>query len=162
MRVSEGTFHLAQVNIGVLRAPRDSPLIADFVANLEPINALADASPGFVWRLQGEGGDATSFRAFDSDTILINMSTWESLEALQAFVYRTAHTGVMRRRREWFEPMADLYMALWWVPAGHRTGDRRGRGEASAAPAGRSLGRRVHLPPAVPSAGLSNRASVSA
>jgi len=120
VRVSDDTFDLAQVNIGVLRAPRDSPLIADFVANLEPINALADASPGFVWRLQGEGGDATSFRAFDSDTILINMSTWESLEALQAFVYRTAHTGVMRRRREWFEPMADLYMALWWVRAGHR------------------------------------------
>src|SRR5437870_2582178 len=94
--------------------------MAAFVAALEPINALADASPGFVWRLQDDGGNATSFRGFDDDRILLNMSVWRSLPALQAFVYRSAHVDVMRRRREWFESFGRPFVALWWVPAGHR------------------------------------------
>ena len=110
-------FHLAQVNIGTVREPIDSPLLADFVAALEPINKLADESPGFVWRLQTEDGDATSIRPFDDDTILVNMSVWESVESLGDFVYRSAHTPYMRQRRKWFQHM-DLYMALWWLPAG--------------------------------------------
>jgi heme-degrading monooxygenase HmoA len=113
-------YHLAQVNIARLRAPLDTPLLADFVAALTPINALADDSPGFVWRLQTENGDATTVRAFDDERILVNLSVWESLEALADFTYRSAHTAVMRRRREWFHPMQELYLALWWVPAGHQ------------------------------------------
>jgi heme-degrading monooxygenase HmoA len=110
--------HLAQVNLATLRAPLDGPELAQFVARLEPINALADASPGFVWRLQTEDGDATAIRPFDDDRIMVNLSVWESFEALRAFVYASRHLEVMRHRRAWFHRMADPYLALWWVPAG--------------------------------------------
>ena len=110
--------HLAQVNVATVRAPLDSPQLAGFVAALEPINALADHSPGFVWRLQTEDGDATAIRPFGDQRIMVNLSVWESLEALRAFVYASRHLDVMRRRREWFHHMADAYLALWWVPAG--------------------------------------------
>lgn len=93
-------------------------MLADFVANLDPINALADGSPGFVWRLATEDGDATSIRAFDDDLMIINMSVWESIDQLAEFVYRSGHVAVMRRRREWFGRMR-IYMVLWWVPEGH-------------------------------------------
>jgi hypothetical protein len=113
-------FHLAQVNIARMLAPLDQPQMAAFVAALEPVNALADASPGFVWRLQDEAGDATGFRPFDDPALLINMSVWESVEALAAFVYRQGeHRAIMRRRAEFFT-RPDVFMALWWVPAGHR------------------------------------------
>jgi heme-degrading monooxygenase HmoA len=111
--------HLAQVNIAIPRAPTDSPQLAEFMAALDPINAIADRSPGFVWRLQTDDGNATSLRAYDDDSIMVNMSVWESLEALRAFVYASDHVGVMRRRREWFERMVDAYQGLWWVPVGH-------------------------------------------
>jgi hypothetical protein len=110
-------FQLAQVNIGIPRAPVDSPLLADFVAALDPINRLADGTPGFVWRLQTAEGNATAVKMSD-DRLLINMSVWDSVEALSGFVYRSDHVKVMRERRRWFEAM-DLYLALWWVPAGH-------------------------------------------
>jgi heme-degrading monooxygenase HmoA len=113
-------YHLAQVNIGRALGPIESPIMAEFVARLDEINALADASPGFVWRLQGDDGNATSIRAYDDERILVNMSVWESLDALTAFVYASAHRPVMRRRREWFERFEGPYMALWWVAAGHR------------------------------------------
>ncbi len=116
------THHLAQVNIARLREPLDSALLADFVAALDPINALADASPGFVWRLQTEDGDATAIRAFDDSMIIVNMSVWESIEALGDFVYRSGHTAVMRGRRTWFHQLREAYVALWWVPIGHRPG----------------------------------------
>lgn len=112
--------HLAQVNVARLRAPLDAPELADFVAALEPVNALADAAPGFVWRLQTDEGDATSIRAFDDDMIIVNMSVWESLEALRDFVYRSDHRTFLARRRRWFERMDAPMVALWWVPAGHR------------------------------------------
>ena len=111
-------YHLAEINIGTLRAPVDSPLIAEFVANLDRINALAESQPGFVWRLTGEGNDATDIQPFDNPLMAINMSVWTDNEALAAFVYRTAHRDVMRRRAEWFEKM-ELYTCLWWVPVGH-------------------------------------------
>lgn len=111
-------FHLAQVNIGRIRAPLGSPQLAGFVELLDPINALADRSPGFVWRLQTEDGNATSIHAFKDDRVLVNMSVWESIEALGAFVYETSHLDVLRRRREWFEVMTEAYLALWWIPAG--------------------------------------------
>jgi len=112
--------HLAQVNVAFPLAPLDSELLRDFVSQLAPVNEAADASPGFVWRPQTEDGDATAIRAFGDDRLLVNMSVWESLEALRAFVYRSpAHVGVMRRRREWFDRIG-TYLALWWVTAGHR------------------------------------------
>ena len=110
--------HLAQVNIGRLRAPIDDPLIADFVARLDEINALADASPGFVWRLQDDNGNATAIPAFDDPQMIINMSVWESLEALRAYTYRSDHTRVLTRRRDWFEKLDLPHLALWWIPAG--------------------------------------------
>ena len=113
------THHLAQVNIGRMRAPLDSSVMADFVALLDEINALADSSPGFVGRLQGQGNDATSLRPFDDDFMIVNMSVWESLDDLRAYVYKSAHTPVMRRRREWFEQFEGAFVALWWVEAGH-------------------------------------------
>jgi hypothetical protein len=109
--------HLAQVNVATVRAPLDSPELAGFVAQLEPINALADHSPGFVWRLQTEDGDATAIRPFQDERIMVNLSVWESLEALRTFVYASRHLDVMRHRRAWFHRM-DTYLALWWVPAG--------------------------------------------
>jgi hypothetical protein len=115
----DADFHLAQINIGRLQAPLDSPEIAEFVAALAPINALADRAPGFVWRLQTEDGNATSIRPFPDDSILVNMSVWTSLESLADYVYRSAHTAFLRRRHEWFQHMAESYLALWWVPAGH-------------------------------------------
>ncbi|MGI8553990.1 MAG: DUF3291 domain-containing protein [Dehalococcoidia bacterium] len=118
--MSEAGFHLAQVNIALLREPLHSALLADFVAALAPINALADSSPGFVWRLQTEDGDATSVRAFDDERLIVNLSTWESLESLADFVYRSVHTEVMRRRRTWFDRLHEAYTVLWWVPIGHR------------------------------------------
>ncbi len=111
-------YHVAQVNIGTPKAPTDSPLLADFMAALDPINALADESPGFVWRLQTEDGNATAIRPFEDDRLMINMSVWESIDELASFVYRSGHVEVMRRRREWFEHMR-LFMTLWWVPEGH-------------------------------------------
>jgi hypothetical protein len=112
------TFHLAQINIARFRLPIDHPANADFINNLDRVNALADAQPGFVWRLTGEGNSAIDVRAFDDPNIAVNMSVWEGLEALASFVYRNAeHLAIMRRRREWFDKM-DVYQALWWVPAG--------------------------------------------
>lgn len=112
-------WRLAQINVGRLKAPVDHPMIGDFVANLDRINALADEAPGFVWRLKGEGDNATDIQPRpDEPLFAINMSVWTDLDALAAFVYRSAHRDIMRRRREWFEAM-ETYMALWWVPAGH-------------------------------------------
>jgi len=117
--VTVARFHLAQLNIALPRAPLDAPLLSEFVAALEPVNAAADASPGFVWRLQTDDGDATGISAFGDDRLVVNMSVWESLEALRAFVYgERGHLSVMRRRREWFERMAEAYLVLWWLPAG--------------------------------------------
>ncbi len=113
-------YQLAQVNIAVLREPLDSPALAGFVAALAPINALADESPGFVWRLQTEDGDATAIRPFDDERIIVNMSVWESPEALHDYVYGGRHRDALRRRREWFSRMGEAYVVLWWVPAGHR------------------------------------------
>jgi hypothetical protein len=112
------TSHLAQVNIALPVEPLTSPRLAGFVNALEEINALADAAPGFVWRLQTEDGDATAIRAFDDDRLIINMSVWTSLEALAGYVYGGGHVRIMRRRREWFVPIKESYQALWWLPAG--------------------------------------------
>jgi len=103
-----------------LRAALASPELAAFVSALDPVNALAEQAPGFVWRLQAADGNSTSIRIFDDDTLIVNMSTWRSLEALADYAYRGAHTEIMRRRREFALPIAEAYLALWWVPRGHR------------------------------------------
>jgi hypothetical protein len=113
-------FHLAQVNIARMRAPLESEVMYGFRSQLERINAIADRSPGFVWRLQSDEGDATAIRAFDDPLLLVNMSVWESLEALHAYVYKSDHVALLRGRREWFEPLVGSpSLALWWIPAGH-------------------------------------------
>jgi hypothetical protein len=117
--MSADRYHLALYNIARMRAPLDSAELADFVELLDPLNQLADESPGFVWRLQSEDGSSTSIRPYDDDMILINLSTWETVEALREYTYRSAHAASMRRRREWFERHAEPYIALWWVPAGY-------------------------------------------
>jgi hypothetical protein len=111
-------MHLAQINIARLLKPLDHPATADFVASLEPVNAIADAAPGFVWRLQTEDGDATSIRIGDDDLLIVNLTVWESLEALRGFVFSGDHLAVLRRRREWFEKLATPASALWWTRPG--------------------------------------------
>ncbi len=111
-------YQLAQINIARARAALDDPLLAGFVAALDEINALADDSPGFVWRLQTDAGDATVLRPYGDERIIVNLSVWESFDALKAFVYRSAHAEVTRRRGEWFETFDGVYLALWWIEAG--------------------------------------------
>jgi hypothetical protein len=113
-------YELAQLNVGIIKGPMDSPVMADFAANLERINAVAESMPGFVWRLQTEEGDATAIRPFEDENLLVNMSVWRDVESLNRYVYHSAHVEVMRRRREWFERMPQAFLVLWWVPRGHR------------------------------------------
>lgn len=112
-------YELAQLNVARMKEPLESPGMADFVANLDRINALAEASPGFVWRLQTEEGDATALRPMGEDT-LVNVSVWKDVASLNTYVYQSAHVEVMRRRKEWFERMREAYVVLWWVRKGHR------------------------------------------
>lgn len=120
-------FHLAQINIARMLAPIDDPIMAGFVAQLTPINALAEKSPGFVWRLQSEGGDATSIKVYDDDMIIINLTVWGNADALRQYVYKSAHSAVMRDRRRWFEKFEGPYYAMWWIPAGHIPSTEEGR-----------------------------------
>lgn len=113
------SFHLAQLNIARMKAPLEAPEMASFVARLDEINALADAAEGFVWRFQTPEGNATYARPYDDERILVNLSVWESVEALKNYVYRTAHAELLRDRRQWFEHFDGAYVAMWWVPAGH-------------------------------------------
>lgn len=117
-------MELAQVNLALGREPLDSLALRPFMLLLDEINAIADEAPGFLWRMQTEDGNATAVTGFPADgepgRLVINMSVWTSFEALASYVYGGPHLEVMRRRREWFERMPASYMALWWVPAGHR------------------------------------------
>ena len=115
-------YQIAQVNIGRIRGPLEGPVMAGFVNRLEEINALADSSPGFVWRLQTSEGNATYLRPYADDRLLLNMSVWETVEALKRYVYRTAHAELLRQRHQWFEKMSRVYAALWWVPRNHIPG----------------------------------------
>ena len=114
------TYHLAQVNVGRILGPMDGPVMAEFKRALDPINLLAERTPGFVWRLQDDAGDATALRPFEDDTVLVNMSVWESVEALRSYTYESGHAHYVKRRKEWFSAFGRPHYALWWVPAGHR------------------------------------------
>ena len=111
-------YQLAQLNIAKMKFAIDHPQMSDFVARLDDINALADAAPGFVWRLQIDDGDATGIDYFGTDA-LVNMSVWEDIESLHGYVYRSAHTEVMALRKQWFERMIESYSVLWWIAEGH-------------------------------------------
>ena len=111
--------HLAQFNVALPLEPLDSERMSGFTAMLDLVNARADSAPGFVWRLQDDEGNATGFESARDDRLIVNLSVWETIEALRAFAYTDAeHAGVLRRRREWFEPLR-TWLVLWWVPAGH-------------------------------------------
>ena len=120
MTTPDAAYQLAQVNIGRLKAPLDSPQLKDFVDNLDPVNADADAADGFVWRLQSDGGDATDIAVFGDKWLIINMSVWRDGNALTAYMYQGRHRAMLARRREFFERVQEAMVALWWVPAGHR------------------------------------------
>jgi hypothetical protein len=112
-------YHLAELNIARFRVPMADPANADFVNALDRVNALADGSDGFIWRLKGDGGNAMDIHAFDDPNVAVNMSVWRDIDALAAYTYRNPeHLEIMRRRKEWFDKM-ELYVVLWWVPAGH-------------------------------------------
>lgn len=145
-------YHLAQVNIARVLTPLDSPAPDDILAGLAPVSDLGDGQPGFVWRLQPEQGAAAvhTFR-LDAEadlTVIVNLTVWESADALADFVFRHGQGAFLRRRREWFHPTDRATNALWWVPTGHRPG-RTGQAPAHARP-DRD---RVHLPADVPPAG---------
>ena len=110
-------YHLAQLNIAKMKYPLDDPQMQEFVARLDEVNGLADAAPGFVWRLQTDEGDATAIDYFGLDT-LVNMSVWDDVESLRDYAFRSAHKDVLARRHEWFDRMEQDYSVLWWVPAG--------------------------------------------
>ncbi len=112
-------YQLAQLNIARMLFPLEHPEMADFVNNLDRINALADSSEGFVWRLMGDGNDATNLRPFEDDYIIVNMSVWDNLESLKNYVYKSAHTDILKRRAEWFEKVKDAMVVMWWIPQGH-------------------------------------------
>jgi hypothetical protein len=112
-------FHLAQVNIGLAKGAMDSDVMKVFSDNLDPINAIAEASRGFVWRLKDEGGNATDIAFSDNPNELVNMSVWESVDALKHFMFKTHHLDFLKRKKEWFETSSEHTYALWWVPAGH-------------------------------------------
>jgi hypothetical protein len=111
-------WHLAQINIARLAAPEGDPRVQPFFDALDSVNALAEASPGFIWRLTGEGNNATDLQPTADPLLIVNMSLWTDAESLFDYVYRSAHTPVMGRRRDWFERYDGAYHALWWVPAG--------------------------------------------
>ena len=112
-------YHLVQFNVARMRAPIDSAVMEGFVSQLERINAIAEQTPGFVWRLQTAEGDATALRPYDDPMLLVNMSVWESLAALHGYVYKSPHVGPLRERKSWFETPTEPILVLWWVPAGH-------------------------------------------
>ena len=113
------THHIAQMNVATALYPMEDPRMSGFVDRLDDINALADASPGFVWRLQSGSGNATDIQVTDDPLFIVNMSVWETIPSLFDYVYRTAHTKVMTERRSWFSRPDDAFQVLWWIPAGH-------------------------------------------
>ena len=120
MNTQQIPYQLAQINLGRLQAPQDDPRMAEFVANLDRINALAEQSPGFVWRLRDDSGNALSYQTLADDPLtIVNLSVWADIASLRRFVYQSQHQALVARRREWFQSFGRPYLALWWIPAGH-------------------------------------------
>jgi hypothetical protein len=119
-------WHLAQINVGTLVGPEGDPRVQPFFDQLDAVNAVAEATPGFVWRLKGEGNNATDINPTPDPRFVLNLSVWEDVEALMAFAYRSDHGGVLAQRGAWFQPHGANHMALWWVPTGARPGMEAG------------------------------------
>jgi hypothetical protein len=115
-------MHLAQLNIARLKYPLDDPRVAGFVDNLDRVNAVAERSAGFVWRLVGDGNDATDIDAFDDPMTIVNMSVWKDAKSLEQFVWNTVHKQIYRKRAEWFDAMSSHHFVMWWVGEGHLPG----------------------------------------
>ena len=111
--------HLAQLNIGRFRYATDDPRMADFMNNLELVNAIAERSAGFVWRLKDDSGNATNFRPFPDPQMAVNLTVWENVEALERYVYQTVHKRFYGRREEWFDKLDGPHFVMWWISAGH-------------------------------------------
>ncbi len=111
-------YHLAQINIGLCKGPLDSPVMREFVELLDAMNALADASPGFVWRLQTPDGNATGVRAHPNPLVITNVSMWTGVEALHHYTYRSSHAYAFRHRGKWFDELEGPHLALWWIEVG--------------------------------------------
>ncbi|NOX49588.1 MAG: DUF3291 domain-containing protein [Gammaproteobacteria bacterium] len=120
------TWQLAQINVGTIKYPQEDPRMGGFMNRLDEINAIADTSLGFVWRLQGDSGNATDIDVGGEPLFIVNMSVWASAKVLFDFVYKTTHTQVMVQRRDWFERPQNLYQVLWWIPTGHRPSAQEG------------------------------------
>ena len=114
--MSSQVYNIAQINIARLNRPVDDPQNIDFVANLDRLNTSAESSPGFVWRLKDDSGNATAIQVFDDPLLIINMSVWESIDALFSYTYRSDHIDIFRRRAEWFGKLEKPHLALWWIP----------------------------------------------
>jgi hypothetical protein len=112
------TWHIAQLNVGTARYDLDDERMSGFMERLDEVNALADASPGFVWRLQTEAGNATDIKVTDNPRFILNLSVWETIEQLADFVYQTSHQPVLADRLKWFEKPSDAILVLWWIEAG--------------------------------------------
>lgn len=112
-------YNIAQINVARMKGINiNDPVMKEFADNLQKVNALAESSEGFIWRLRDDNDNATSFNPYDDEQVLINISVWESIEALEFFVYKTFHTDFLKRRKEWFQTYGKVYTAMWWVPAG--------------------------------------------
>lgn len=112
-------YYLAQINIALMKAPLEDPIMSEFAAALEDVNAVAEKSPGFVWRLKTLSGNATDIRAYPDPQILVNVSVWQSVEELKVYVYKSLHGDFFIRRRNWFKKYQGEHFAMWWIPAGH-------------------------------------------
>jgi hypothetical protein len=112
-------FQLAELNIAQPLGPLDGPVMAEFMANLERINRLGDESPGFVWRLQDETGNATALEQPFGPGIISNLTVWTDHEALRLYTYKSEHAQFIRRRTQWFQDLDGPHLVLWWIPAGH-------------------------------------------
>ncbi len=112
-------YYLAQINIALMKAPLEDPIMAEFAEAIEGINALAEKSPGFIWRLKTSSGNATDIRAYPDPKMLVNVSVWQSIEQLKVYVYKSLHGDFFVRRRQWFEKYQGEHFAMWWIPVGH-------------------------------------------
>ena len=112
-------YYLAQINVALMKARLDDPIMTEFADALDKVNAVADQSPGFVWRLKTASGNATDIQAYPDPRVLVNISVWQGVEPLKAYVYKSLHGDFFARRRQWFERFKGEHFGMWWIPAGH-------------------------------------------
>ena len=120
--MSRPDYYLAQINIARMKAPLTDPVMAEFAARLDEINAVAESSPGFIWRLMPDAENEQQLVAFEENGMLFNLSLWASVDALRNFVYDSAHQALLRAREQWFDKTESAHLALWWVPSNHLPG----------------------------------------